>query len=34
MMDIVFVAAIVGFFAATVGLVRSCDRLLNRRDPR
>jgi hypothetical protein len=29
MMDIVFVAAIVGFFAASVGLVRFCASLLS-----
>jgi len=30
MMDIVFVAVIVAFFAATVGLARFCGRLLHK----
>lgn len=34
MMDIVFVAVIGGFFAATLALARFCDRLLHRRNPR
>ncbi len=34
MMDIVFVAVIVGFFAASVGLARFCDRLLHKGNKR